>query len=133
MNGFDLSQLSETIKQLEQLGADMNAVSERVLDAGSEPARRAFINNMPPNSKKDKPHARNNVIVSKTRTARKSKSRYRVIGALDPEFKYLYYVENGHVRATEHPFVEKAYRAAQAAASDPMEKVLLQEIENHLK
>ena len=133
MNGFDLSEFTELIGQLERLGADEKKVAERVLDAGSEPARLAFIGNMPPKSKKDKEQARDNVTVSKTKTAKKSKNKYRVIGALDQKFVYLYYIENGTIKMPARPFTEKAYQAAQAAASEPMRQALLQEIDNHLR
>lgn len=136
MNGFNISEFTDMIKQLEQLGADVNQVAERVLDAGSEPARQKFQKNLP----KDTGQARKNVVVSKTKTAR-NKNKYRLIGSetkkIDPEtgkeVPYLYIVEYGHVRAPAHPFIEKAYRAAQAAASEPMKSALVKEIENHLR
>ncbi len=131
-NGFDLSELNELISKVEQLGANMAKVSQRILDAGSEPARRAFIRNMPPNSKKDKKHARDNVTVTKTRTSRRG-TRYRLIGAHGEEFRYLWYVENGHSKAPAHPFVERAYRDASNAASEPMREAAVNEIENHLR
>ncbi|NTV91185.1 MAG: (2Fe-2S) ferredoxin domain-containing protein, partial [Clostridiales bacterium] len=154
MNGFDYSEFSSLINQLEDLGADMDVIAERVLDAGSEPARRAFQRHMP-KSKLDKEHARDNVVVSETRKGRYG-SRYIVIGAVGgisgkrvtlkrtkkykgkirhytdtnaDQFSYLYLVENGHVRAPAHPFTERGYRAAQAAASGPMKKALLQELD----
>lgn len=137
MNGFDISEFVETIKQLEQLGADANQIAERVLDAGSEPAKQEFQKNIP----KDSGHAQENVVVSKTKTAKSTKSRYRVIGSktkkVDPktgeDVPYLYYVEYGHTRAPAHPFKEKAYRAASTAAKEPMEEALVKEIENHLR
>ncbi len=132
-NGLDLSEFTELIKQLEQLGADTDQIAENVLDAGVEPARQAFIRNLPPNSKKDKEHARDNVIISKTKRAKKSKNKFRVIGALDRKFEYLFYVENGSVRAPAHPFIEKAYRDALAAASEPMKEALVREIDEHLR
>lgn len=132
VNGFDLSDFDATIVQLEQLGENMKQIAERVLDAGSEPARQAFIRNVP-YSKKDKEHARDNVIVSKTRTAKKSRSRYRLVGALDEKFRYLYYVENGHIRAPAHPFIDRAYADAREATVSPMEDALIREVEEHLR
>ncbi len=131
-NGFDFSDFSGLIDKIEQMGADKDSIAEHVLDAGCEPARQAFIRNMPPNSLKDKPHARNNVTITKTRKS-KSGGRYRLVGAHDKKFIYLYYVENGTTKAPPHHFLEKAYRAAQYAAKEPMENALIGEIENHLK
>ena len=133
-NGFNFDELSELITQLEKLGADMDQVAERVLDAGSEPARQAFLKNVPyDKSNKDNEHARDNIVVSKTRTARKSKNKYRIVGALNRKFEYLYYVEYGTSKAPPHPFIEKAYRDAQAAAIEPMKQALIQEIDRHLE
>ena len=135
-NGFDYSEFDELITQLEKLGADMDQVAKRVLDAGSEPARRAFQKNVPYDESNKDPsheHARDNIVVSRTRTARKTKNKYRLIGALDRRFEYLYYVEYGTTQAPPHPFIEKAYRDAQAAASEPMRQALIQEIERHLE
>jgi len=133
-NGFNFDELSELITQLEKLGADMDQVAERVLDAGSEPARQAFLKNVPyDKSNKDNEHARDNIVVSKTRTARKSKNKYRLVGALNRKFEYLYYVEYGTSKAPPHPFIEKAYRDAQAAAIEPMKQALIQEIDRHLE
>lgn len=133
-NGFNFDELTELITRLEKLGADMDQVAERVLDAGSEPARQAFAKNVPyDKNNKDNEHARDNVVVSKTRIARKSKNKYRLIGALDRKFEYLYYVEYGTSKAPPHPFVEKAYRDAQAAAIEPMKQALIQEIDRHLE
>jgi len=169
-NGFDFSQFTETIKQLERLGADMSKVANRVLDAGSEPARQAFVNNVlfdttTPEGRRQHEHARDHVVVSKTKTASRSKNKYRIIGADDGKsatfsrqrqaqkegsnrrkrsigssktaegntFDYLYMAENGTTRAPAHPFIDKAYRAAQTAASEPMKQALLQEIDNHLR
>lgn len=131
-NGFDLSELEETIRQLERMGANMNAIAEEVLEAGSEPARQAFIKNTPL-SEEEKEHAKDNVIVSKTRTAKKTKNRYRLIGALDRKFEYLYYVENGTVRAPAKPFIEKAYREARAAAAEPMRQAFIKEYEKYMR
>ena len=130
-NGFDLSEFTEMLSQLEQLGEDIDIIAEQVLNAGSEPARQAFIKNTPL-SDEEKEHARDNIVVSKTRTARKSKNKYRLIGALDRKFEYLYYVENGTVRAPAKPFIEKAYREAQAAASEPMRQAFIQEFEKRM-
>lgn len=132
-NGFDISEFSNMINQLEKAGANTNKITENVLDAGSEPARQAFLKNMPPNSKKEKDHARDNVIVSKTKTARKTKNRYRLIGALNRKFEYLYYVENGTTRAPSKPFIEKAYREAQSAAIEPMKQAFKEEFEKHMR
>ncbi len=132
MYGFDLTELEETIRQLERVGANMPVIAEIVLDAGSEPARQAFMKNVP-ESDIDKEHAKDNVIVSKTRTAKRTKNRYRLIGALDEKFKYLYYVENGTVRALAKPFIEKAYREAQAAAAEPMKQAFIKEYERYMR
>lgn len=135
-NGFNFDELTELITQLEKLGADMDQVAEKVLDAGSEPARKAFQRNVPYDKNNKDPnhkHARDNVVVSKTRTARKSKNKYRLIGALDRRYEYLYYVEYGTTQAPPHPFIEKAYRDAQAAAIEPMKQALIQEIDRHLE
>jgi len=155
LNGFEFSEFTGLIEQLEQLGADMDQVAERVLDAGSEPARLAFQKNVP-RSKKNKEHAQDNVMVSKTRES-KYGNKYRVIGAAGKkvdmkrtrvtskgkvqhytekyadQFSYLYFVEHGTTRAPARPFLEKAYRDAQAAANEPMKNALVQEIENHLR
>lgn len=146
MNGFDFSEFTQMINQLEGLGADMNKVAEHVLDAGSEPARAAFAENVPydsktPESMHSYKHAKDNVVVSKTRTARKSKNKYRLIDAktnkTDPKtgeaIPYLYYREYGTTKNPAKPWVDKAYTAAQAAASTPMENALIQEIDNHLR
>ena len=135
-NGFNFDELSELITQLEKLGADMDQVAERVLDAGSEPARQAFLKHVPYDKSNKDPnheHARDNIVVSKTRTSRKTKNKYRLIGALDRRFEYLYYVEYGTTQAPPHPFIEKAYRDAQAAAIEPMKQALIQEIDRHLE
>jgi HK97 gp10 family phage protein len=137
MNGFDISQFNDLIKQMESLGADTNKIAEKVLNAGSEPARRAFQNNVPvdtktPEEKRRHPHAKDNVKVTKTRKSRRG-NKYRVIGAEGDTFIYLWYLENGTIKMPVKPFLEKAERAARAAASSPMEQALLQEIENHLK
>lgn len=134
--GFNFDEFNELINQLEQLGADMDQVAEKVLDAGSEPAREAFKRNVPydkTNKGLYHEHARDNIIVSKTRIARKTKNKYRLIGALDRKFEYLYYVEYGTTQAPPHPFIERAYREAQAAAAEPMRQALVQEIERHLE
>jgi HK97 gp10 family phage protein len=133
-NGFNYSEFDDLIKQLENLGADMDAVTEAVLDAGNEPAKQAFIRCMPPDSttKHGQPHARDNVVVSPTRKA-KNGSKYRLVGTLDRRFVYLYYVEYGHSKAPPHPFIEKAYREARAAAREPMEQELIRQIEKHLR
>jgi hypothetical protein len=85
-NGFNLSEFDELINQLEQFGADMNQVAEHVLDAGSEPARQAFEKVVPfdedtPQDKRTHEHARNTVSVTRTRTAKKTKNRYRLVEA----------------------------------------------------
>jgi HK97 gp10 family phage protein len=85
MNGFDFSQFTELITQVEKLGADMDQVTEHVLDAGSEPAKLAFQNNVPvdtttPTDKRQHEHARDHVGVSKTKKS-KYGNKYRVIGA----------------------------------------------------
>lgn len=143
--GFDLSEFNELIDQLVQFGADMDQVAEKVLDAGSEPARRAFEKNVPfdedtPENKRTYEHARNTVAVTKTKIARKSKNKYRLIEAKttkrDAQGKlvpYLYYVEYGSTQAPAKPWIEKAYRDAQAAASEPMAKALVDEIERYLE
>lgn len=143
MYGFDLSQFDQTIRQLEQMGTDINQIAERVLDAGSEPARQAFINNIPydENAPDNHTHARDNVVVSKTKTAKKTKNRYRVVESktdkIDPKtgkkVPYLYFVENGHVRAPAKPFIQKAYGEAQAAAAEPMKIAFNHEFEEHMR
>ena len=135
-NGINFDEFTELITQLEQFGADLDQVAERVLDAGSEPARRAFQKNVPydeSNKDPDHEHARDNIVVSRTRTARKTKNKYRLIGALDRRFEYLYYVEYGTTKAPPHPFIEKAYRDAQAAASEPMRQALLREFDRYVR
>lgn len=87
-NGFDFSELTELIKQIESMGADMDKIAEHVLDAGSEPARKAFQNNVPydtttPEGQRRHPHARDNVIVYRTQHAKRSGNKYRLIGADD--------------------------------------------------
>jgi HK97 gp10 family phage protein len=130
--GFDTTEFNEMIEQLEKMGADVNSITETVLDAGSESTKQAFIKNMPPNSKKDKEHARDNVEVSKTKTARKSKNKYRVIGALNRKFEYLYYVENGTSKAPAHPFIEKAYREAKDTTTELMVDAFNKEFDKYM-
>lgn len=142
-NGINFDEFNELITQLEQFGADLDQVAERVLDAGSEPARRAFQKNVPYDESNKDPnhkHARDNVVVSKTRTARRTRNKYRLIEAKTQKrdkngklVPYLYYVEYGSVNAPAKPWIEKAYRDAQAAASEPMRQALIQEIERHLE
>ena len=135
-SGFDYSEFAELITRLEQLGANMDQVAERVLDAGSEPARKAFQKNVPydkKNKDSNHKHARDNIVVSRTRIARKTKNKYRLIGALDRRFEYLYYVEYGTTQAPPHPFIQRAYFNARAAAREPMRQALIQEIERHLE
>lgn len=133
-NGIDYSEFNELITELEKFGADIDQVAERVLDAGSEPARQAFAKNVPyDKSNRDNLHARDYIVVSKTRTARGTKNKYRLIGALDRRFEYLYYVEYGTTKAPPHPFIERAYRDAQAAASEPMRQALLQEFDRYVR
>jgi HK97 gp10 family phage protein len=136
-NGFDITEFNELIKQIESLGADTEQIAEKVLNAGSEPARRVFQIHVPvdrttPEEKRRHPHAKNNIIVSKTKKSKKG-SKYRVIGAEDKTFVYLWYLEKGTITIHGKQFLEKAERAARAVASEPMERALLQEIENHLK
>ena len=131
-NGFDISEFDIMINQLEKMGIDTAQIAENVLDAGSEPARQAFIRNMRPNSKRDKEHARDNVVVSKTRIARKTKNRYRLVGTLNRNFEYLYYVENGTTQAPPHPFIEKAYRAARDATVEPMKEAYNREFDKNM-
>lgn len=136
-NGFDFSEFTDLIKQLEQLGADSKQVAERVLNAGSEPAKQAFINNTPfdettEESKRTHEHARNSITVSKTKSSKRG-SKYRIVGADNEKFKYLFFVENGTIKIPAKPFRDKAYREARAAASEPMEQALIQEINNHLR
>ncbi len=130
--GFDISEFNQMIAQFESMGADKNKIAERVLDAGSEPARQSFMKNTP-RSEDEKEHAQDNVVVSKTRTARKTKNRYRLIGALDRRFEYLFYVENGTSSAPAKPFIEKAYREAQAAAIEPMKQAFYEEFEKYMR
>lgn len=153
VQGFDFSEFSQLIDKIEAMGLDEDEVSEAVLEAGSEPARQAFERNVP-RSKLDKEHAQDNVKVSKTRTSRKSKNKYRLIGASgesevsfkrkkrnssgsytekNDQFTYLYFVEYGTTYAPPHPFIEKAYRDAHAAAADPMSEALAQKIEEKLR
>lgn len=132
-NGFDISEFSKMIEQLESMGADTNKIAERVLDAGSEPAKQAFIKNVPFDFEKEKEHARDNVTVSKTKTAKKTKNKYRLVGALSQKFKYLYYVENGTSRAPAHPFIEKAYRDAREAATEPMKNAFNEEFKKYME
>jgi len=165
-NGFDFSEFSELITQLEQLGADMDLVAEKVLDAGSEPARLAFQKCVPydfktPESQRKHEHARDHIVVSPTRVARRSKNKYRLISTddgtyakfkrrkrrssrkrrtpgessvqTDSTYSYLYFVEYGTVQAPARPFLEKAYREAQAAASEPMRQALIREVERYLE
>ena len=75
-NGFDITQLDDCIRQLEEMGADTDKITEKVLNAGSEPARRAFQVNIPvdnrtPEEKRRHPHAKDNVKVSKTKKSKK--------------------------------------------------------------
>lgn len=140
MPGFEFSEFTDLITQLEKLGADMDKVAEHVLDAGSEPARKAYAKAVP-RSNTEKEHAQDNIVVSKTKTARGSKNRYRVVEAktkkkdskTGKDVPYLYYVENGTVNAPAHPFLEKAYRDAQTSANEPMRQALITEIESHLR
>ncbi len=157
MNSFDFSQFTDLISQVERLGADLDKVAENVLDAGSEPARKAFADNLPydtktPQDKRQHRHARDHVKVSKSSKSRWG-NKYRLIGATSSkgnsisalkrirkgdnssgdEFEYLSYVEYGHSKAPSHPFLQKAHNAAKAAASEPMREALLREIENHLR
>lgn len=139
MNGFDFSEFSQLIDKIEALGLDEEEVTEAVLEAGSEPARLAYERNVP-RSTLDKEHAQDHIKVSKTRKSKRG-SKYRLIDAetqkKDPKtgkpVPYLYYVEYGHSRAPAHPFIEKAYREAHAAASDPMAEALVQKIEEKLR
>lgn len=137
MNGIDFSQFDELIGKVEQLGADMDAVAERVLDAGCGPAMEAFKRNVPydtvtPPHRRKHEHARDHVTVSRTRKS-KYGNKYRTIGANGEEFVYLFYLENGTSTMPAKPFRERAYRDARAAASEPMRQALIKEIENHLR
>ena len=137
MNRIDFSQFDALISQVEQLGADTDAVAERVLDAGCGPAKEAFKKNVPydtktpPNSRKHE-HARDHVTVSKTKKS-KYGNKYRTIGASGEKFLYLFYIENGTSRMPAKPFRERAYRDAKTASSEPMRQALIKEIENHLR
>jgi hypothetical protein len=116
-----------------------------VLDAGSEPARQAYAESIPydadtPEGKRTYPHARDTVKVSKTRIAKTTKNRHRLIEAntkkVDASGKtipYLYYVEYGSTQAPPHPWIEKAYRKAQAAAAEPMKEALVKEFDEHVR
>lgn len=130
--GFDLTELSETISQLERIGANLDSIAEVVLEAGSGPAMEAFKKALP-RSTEEKEHAQDNVVVTKTRRARKTKNKFRVIGALDRKFVYLYYIEYGTTKAIAHPFLEKAYRDAQIAASVPMKEAFNKEYEKYMR
>jgi len=136
--GINYSEFSDLINKLEVMGADVNKIAERVLDAGCEPAKRAFARSLPYDTKTRRrtyPHARDTVNISNTKTARKSKNKYRLIeaktkkiGADGKSVPYLYYLEH-----TGKPWINKAYRNAQSAASEPMKQALLEEIEKHIK
>lgn len=135
MYGFNFDEFKDLINNVELLGVDTDEITEIVLDAGSEPARLAFQKNLPFDTR----HAQESVVVSKTKKSKRG-SKYRLIDSKtkkkDPKtgekVPYLYYVEYGHVRAPAHPFLEKANRDAQAAASEPMREAFVQEIEKHL-
>lgn len=145
MYGFDLTELEETIRQLESVGANMNSIAETVLEAGSEPAMEAFKKNVPfdkdtPEERHNYEHAQNTVKVSKTKIAKRTKNRYRLIeakttkkGADGKLIPYLYYREYGTTRDPAEPFIEKAYREAQAAAAEPMRQAFIKEYEKYMR
>lgn len=136
--GFDLTEFNALVNRIEMLGADMDAVAERVLDAGSEPARAAFAAVVPYDDKNvDSIHARDNITVSRTKTSKRG-TKFRIIGVANKDyfggkFAYLYYVEYGTSRMPAKPFRERGYRAAQAAALPLMEQTLVDEIETRLE
>ena len=142
--GFDISEFDQMIKSLEKMGANTNQIAEVVLDAGCAPAVEAFTPNVPfdnktPEEKHTYEHARNTVTVSKTRIARKTKNRYRLIEAKTTKkdadgniVPYLYFRENGSTTAPAKPWIEKAYRAAQAAAVEPMKEAFNREFDKYM-
>jgi HK97 gp10 family phage protein len=142
--GFELSEFDKMISQLERNGADTKQIAETVLNAGSIPAVEAFTPNVPfddetPQERHPYEHARNTVTVSKTKTAKKTRNRYRLIEAKttkkDADGKvvpYLYFRENGSSKSPAKPWIEKAYRAAQAAAVEPMKEAFNQEFDKHM-
>lgn len=144
--GFDFSQFTQLIKQVEELGADRDEVAEHVLDAGSEPARQTFADNIPfdegtPESRHPYKHAKDTVTVSGTRIAKRSRNKFRLIepktNKVDPKtgklVPYLYYREYGSTKASAKPWHEKASKAARDAAIEPMKKALVDEIEKRLR
>lgn len=133
--GIDYSEFSELIQQIEQLGMSENEIAEEVLDEAEPEAIETFRANMPPSSDKEKEHARDNVIASRSKTS-KNGSRYRVVGAANrggsggmnwDMFRYLFFVENGTSKAPAHPFIKKA-EAAIAAKVQPKMVLKLQSI-----
>lgn len=132
-DGIDFSEFNQLVKQIENLGANMNAVAEAVLDAGTAPAKKAFKQNVPYDDKRDNPqgHARDNITVSKTKTS-KYGTKYRLI-TFKGDRSYLYMLDAGTSKMPAKPWREKANRAAQAAARPAMERELISQLEKHLR
>lgn len=134
---LDYGEFNELVRQVEQLGLSEEEIAKELLDEVEADAIEIFRANMPPNSDKEKEHARDNVIASRTKTS-KNGSRYRIIGAAKrggnavggmnwDSFRYLFYVENGTSSAPAHPFIKKT-EAAIAAEVQPKMVLKLQSI-----
>ncbi len=142
--GFDISEFDQMIKSLEKMGVNNEQIAEIILDAGCGPAVEAFKSNVPfdkntPDEKHNYMHARDTVKVSKTKTARRTKNRYRLIepkttkkdasGKIVP---YLYYLENGSTKSPAKPWIEKTYRAARDVAIEPMKEAFNREFDKYM-
>lgn len=136
MNEFDFKEFTKLVNNVERLGADMNKVSKSVLDAGSTPAKQAFTRKLPydtttPSSKRKHKHARDNVTISRTKTSKKG-SKYKVIGAKDKIYNYLWYLEKDTTYIKGRQFRDIAVNAARKSAAEPMKQALLKELEKYI-
>lgn len=133
--GFDFSEFSDLLAQFEAMGNDVNAIVDKALVAGAEPARQAFIRDMPPNSTTPTghPHARDNVTIQKPKSSKRTGSRYIKIGAFGSKFVYLWYVEHGHTKAPSHPWHDNAMYSARQTFNPIFNKVLSEQINSYLE
>lgn len=127
MWNLDYKSFTKNIRMLEALEANMSKIADKVLEAGTEPARKAFARNVP-RSKLNKPHAQDNIRAFKI--GRGSK-KYVIIKAgysiKDKTFNYLHFADK------KKPFFAKAIKDAYNASDWLMGMELDRQVSNHLR
>lgn len=129
--GFDLSEFDNLIKQFEQMGGDVEELSQKVINSATRIGMEAYRSNVPfgkrPNSQG---HARDNLKLSPLKKG-KNGARYKVI-SFKGDRAYLYMLDNGTSKILPKPWREKAKYAVRNATLPIMRDTLIKEINKYL-